>query len=112
MQLRQSDLAGHLARTLLPVYLVTGDEPLQVLEAADAVRQAARERGHDTREVLEVGKGFDWDQLAAEAGSLSLFGDRRLLELRLASARPGTDGSEGDRRTTAPARPRTSCCSC
>jgi DNA polymerase-3 subunit delta len=94
MQLRQSDLAGHLARTLLPVYLVTGDEPLQVLEAADALRQAARERGHGTREVLEVGKGFDWDQLAAEAGSLSLFGDRRLLELRLASARPGTDGSK------------------
>jgi DNA polymerase III subunit delta len=93
MQLRQSDLAGHLARTLLPVYLISGDEPLQVLEAADAVRHAARERGHGTREVLEVGKTFDWGQLAAEAGSLSLFGDRRLLELRLASSRPGTEGS-------------------
>lgn len=94
MQLRQADLAGHLARGLLPVYLVSGDEPLQALEAADAIRQAARERGHGTREILEVGKGFDWGQLAAEAGSLSLFGDRRLLELRLASARPGTDGSK------------------
>ena len=94
MQLRQSDLTGQLARTLLPVYLVTGDEPLQVLEAADAIRQAARTHGHGTREVLEVGKGFDWGQLAAEAASLSLFGDRRLLELRLASARPGAEGSK------------------
>lgn len=94
MQLRQPDLASHLARTLLPVYLVSGDEPLQVLEAADAVRQAARERGHGTREVLDADKGFDWARLAAEAGTLSLFGDRRLLELRLASARPGTEGSK------------------
>ena len=94
MQLRQTDLAAHLAKTLLPIYLVTGDEPLQALEAADAVRQSARARGHSTREVLEVDKGFDWGRLAAEAGSLSLFGDRRLLELRLTSPRPGTEGAK------------------
>ena len=94
MQLRQADLAAQLARQLLPVYLVAGDEPLQVLEAADAVRSAARERGHATREVIEADKGFDWGRLAAEASSLSLFGDRRLVELRLASARPGTEGAK------------------
>lgn len=94
MQLRQTELGAQLARTLLPIYLISGDEPLQTLEAADAVRAAARERGHSTREVLEVDKGFDWGRLGAEAGSLSLFGDRRLLELRLASARPGTEGAK------------------
>jgi DNA polymerase-3 subunit delta len=94
MQLRPTDLAAHLSKGLLPAYLVTGDEPLQVLEAADAVRGVARERGHTTREVLEAGKGFNWDRLAAEASSLSLFGDRRLIELRLESARPGAEGAK------------------
>jgi DNA polymerase-3 subunit delta len=94
VQLRDTDLTNHLRKELRPVYLVCGDEPMQTLEAADAVRQAARERGHTVREVLEVGKGFDWGRLAAEAGSLSLFGDRRLLELRLGSARPGTEGAK------------------
>ena len=42
MQLRQADLAGHLARGLLPVYLVSGDEPLQAAWAiADGPTQAA-----------------------------------------------------------------------
>ena len=87
MQVRPQELAGHLGKTLLPVYLVSGDEPLQTLEAADAIREAARARGHDTRELFDVGKGFDWGRLATEAGNLSLFGDRRILELRLASGR-------------------------
>jgi DNA polymerase-3 subunit delta len=94
MQLRPTDLAAHLRNDLLPIYLVSGDEPLQVLEAADALRGAARDRGHTTREVLEAGKGFDWGRLAAEASSLSLFGDRRLIELRLESPRPGTEGAK------------------
>jgi len=94
VQLRHNELASHLGRTLLPIYLVSGDEPLQTLEAADAVRRAARERGHTTRELLDVGKGFDWGRLDAEASSLSLFGDRRVLELRLASSRPGAEGGK------------------
>lgn len=94
MQIRPDDLAAHLAKTLRPIYLISGDEPLQVIEAADAVRAAGRAQGFSTREVLEVDKEFDWGRLAAEAGSLSLFGDRRLLELRLASPRPGTEGAK------------------
>jgi DNA polymerase-3 subunit delta len=93
MQLRLPDLAPHLARQLLPAYLVAGDEPLQTLEAADLIRQAARERGHTTRELLEADSKFDWNRLAAEAGNLSLFGDRRLIELRLPGGRPGAQGS-------------------
>ena len=94
MQLRPSDLASHLDRTLLPVYLISGDEPLQTLEVADAVRRAAREHGHSSRDLLEAGKGFDWGRLGAEASSRSLFGDRRVLELRLASGRPGVEGAK------------------
>jgi DNA polymerase III delta subunit len=100
VQVRPQELASHLGRTLLPVYLVSGDEPLQTLEAADAIREAARARGHGTRELFDVGKGFDWGRLAAEAGNLSLFGDRRIIELRLASSRPA---STGQTWTTAPA---------
>jgi DNA polymerase-3 subunit delta len=93
VQLRLPDLETHLAKTLLPIYLVSGDEPLQTLEAADAVRRAARTRGHDAREILEADGKFNWDRLAGEAGNLSLFGDRRLLELRMPGGRPGAQGS-------------------
>jgi DNA polymerase-3 subunit delta len=92
MRLRQQDLAGHLAGRLLPVYLLSGDEPLQLSEAADAVRQAARERGHTVREVLEVDKAFDWGRLGAEADALSLFAERRLIELRMPGGKPGAQG--------------------
>ncbi|MCU0971843.1 MAG: DNA polymerase III subunit delta [Gammaproteobacteria bacterium] len=92
MRLRQQELAGHLAGRLLPIYLLSGDEPLQLTEAADAVRQAARERGHTVREVLEVDKGFEWGRLGAEADALSLFAERRLIELRMPGGKPGTQG--------------------
>ena len=92
MRLRQHELAGHLAGRLLPIYLLSGDEPLQLSEAADAVRQAARERGHTVREMLEADKGFDWGRLGAEADALSLFAERRLIELRMPGGKPGTQG--------------------
>jgi DNA polymerase-3 subunit delta len=92
MRLRPQELAGHLGGRLLPLYLLSGDEPLQVSEAADAIRQAARERGHTVREVLEVDKGFDWGRLGAQADALSLFAERRLIELRMPGGKPGTAG--------------------
>ncbi len=94
MKLRFDQLGDQLQRQLAPVYLVTGDEPLQHKEAADAIRAAARRAGCQEREVLEVAKGFAWDQLAAEAGSRSLFAERRLLELRLSSNAIGQEGSK------------------
>lgn len=93
MQLRGDQLAAHLARELQPVYLVHGDEPLLVIEAADAVRAAARRRGYDEREVLAAVAGFNWDELHHAAGSMSLFGGRKLIDLRLPTGRPGRDGS-------------------
>ena len=93
MQVRPEQLAGHLQRGLKPVYLVSGDEPLQFNEAIDAVRTAARQQGFTERTVLDVEAGFDWSRLAEAGATLSLFADRRLLELRLPSGRPGAEGA-------------------
>ena len=92
MRLRPGELQQRLRRDLVPVYLISGDEPLQLGEAADAVRAAALAAGYTTREVLDVGPGFDWNRLTAEANSLSLFGDRKLIDLRLPGGSPGKDG--------------------
>lgn len=92
MQLGADQLGISLARGLASVYLVTGDEPLQHAEAADAIRTAARDAGHTAREVLEAGPDFDWSRLALAADSLSLFADRRLVDLRLPTGHPGRDG--------------------
>ncbi len=94
MQLRFDQLAPHLERGLAPIYLVSGDEPLQYMEALDLVRRAARERGFADRTVLEAEAGFDWGRLAHTGASLSLFADRRLIELRLPNARPGVEGGK------------------
>jgi DNA polymerase-3 subunit delta len=94
MQLRAEQLEGHLAKSLAPVYAVHGDEPLLALEAADAVRAAARKRGFTERQVLETGRGFDWSEFAHATQSLSLFAEKKLIELRLPSGKPGTGGAE------------------
>jgi DNA polymerase-3 subunit delta len=92
MQLRAEELDGHLARSLAALYVIHGDEPLQSLEAADAIRAAARARGHLEREVLVADRGFDWKQLAASGANLSLFSSKRLIELRIPGGKPGTEG--------------------
>lgn len=81
------------ADRLLPVYLLAGEE-LLVLEAADALRAQARKLGYAEREVLDVGNHFDWDDLARSAAGMSLFATRRLLDLRLPTGRPGTEGAK------------------
>jgi len=86
----QKALAGD---SLRPVYLLAGEE-LLVLEAADALRAQARRLGYAEREVLDVGNHFDWDDLARSAAGMSLFATRRLLDLRLPTGRPGTEGAK------------------
>ena len=82
MQLRGEQLVAHLERELQPIYAVYGDEPLLVIEAADAIRAAARAQGFAERVVLTAIAGFDWNELHHAAGSMSLFGARQLLDLR------------------------------
>ncbi len=93
MKLTSDSLGPHLERQLLPAYLISGDEPLLAGEAADAIRARARTAGFTEREVHFLERGSDWDDVRASAGNLSLFGSRRLLELRLPTARPGVAGN-------------------
>ncbi len=93
MQLRVERLEAQLSKSLASLYLIHGDEPLLALEAADAIRAAARKKGCDEREVLSVERGFDWSELAHAGASRSLFGGRKLIELRIPSGKPGTQGS-------------------
>ena len=94
MRLRPEQLTAHLRKTLAPLYLVFGEEILLASESADAIRAAARKRGHTERECLTVDSGFDWNALRQLAASPSLFAERRLLELRLGNAKPGDAGAK------------------
>ena len=93
MKLTTDSLVTHLAERLLPVYLVSGDEPLLVAEAADAVRERARAAGFTEREVHFLERAADWDAVRASAANLSLFAARRIVEIRLAGAKPGAAGN-------------------
>lgn len=98
MRTNGDGLATHLARAvrdhkLAPVYLVAGDESLLVLEAQDAIRTAARSQGFTEREVLQTDARFDWSRLAAAAQTQSLFSERRIVELRLPTGKPGVSGA-------------------
>lgn len=93
MKIPATQLSSSLEKSLLPCYLVTGDEPLLVLEALDAIRSAARQRGFGARELFVSGPGFDWGELSGRGASRSLFVDRRIVELRLPSGKPGRQGA-------------------
>lgn len=93
MKLSPAQLAKHLQGPLSPVYVVSGDEHLLCQEASDAIRQACRALGFSERQVLNVETGFDWGQLIEAGASLSLFADKRLIELRIPSGKPGDKGA-------------------
>ncbi|MEE8380042.1 MAG: DNA polymerase III subunit delta, partial [Gammaproteobacteria bacterium] len=92
MKLYPEKLNAHLKGDLLPIYFFSGDEPLQLGEAADAVRRAAREQGYTEREVMHAERGFDWNELLAASNAMSLFAEKRVIDLRLPTGKPGKDG--------------------
>jgi DNA polymerase-3 subunit delta len=94
MQLALAQLGAHLQKGLRSLYTLHGDEPLLMQEAADAIRTAAREQGYTERTVHTVqGAHFDWSEVLAAGGSLSLFADKQIVEVRIPSGKPGKDGS-------------------
>jgi DNA polymerase-3 subunit delta len=94
MQLASAQLGAHLQKGLKPLYTIHGDEPLLAQEAADAIRAAAREQGYTERSSYTVaGAHFDWSAVLAAGGSLSLFADKQIVEIRIPSGKPGKDGS-------------------
>ena len=94
MKIRPEQLQSHLSKQLLPVYVISGDEPLLAQESADAVRLAARNQGFGGREVFHGGGKFDWGQLHNEANALSLFAEKKIIEVRISNGKPGDKGSK------------------
>jgi DNA polymerase-3 subunit delta len=94
MQLAPAQLPTHLDKGLKSLYTLHGDEPLLVQEAADAIRASARAQGYTERTVHTVaGAHFDWSEVLAAGGSLSLFADKQIVEVRIPSGKPGKEGS-------------------
>ncbi len=94
MQIALNQLAAQLQKGLRPLYTLHGDEPLLQQEAADAIRAAARAQGYTERSSYTVaGAHFDWSAVLAAGGSLSLFADKQIVEIRIPSGKPGKDGS-------------------
>ncbi len=99
MQLRAEQLAAHLGKGLRPLYTIHGDEPLLAQEAGDAIRAAARAAGYSERQVFTVsGAHFDWSSVIGAAQEMSLFADRKLIEIRIPNGKPGKDGAEALQR--------------
>ena len=94
MNLAPSQLPEHLKRGMKSMYTLHGDEPLLVQEFADSLRTYARSQGYTERTVHTVqGAHFDWSEVLASGGSLSLFADKQIVEIRIPSGKPGKDGS-------------------
>jgi len=95
MQVRAEQLPDEIERKgLSPIYLISGDEPLQLNEASDFIRHKAREQGVEERVVLDVANGFDWNRLIEENANMSLFASTRLIELRMGANKPGREGGK------------------
>lgn len=94
MKIAPEKLKNHLVKELLPVYVISGDEPLLSQELADQVRLVARQNGFSSRDVFRCDNHFDWDQLHNENSALSLFSEKKIIELHLATSKPGDKGSK------------------
>jgi len=94
MAVNAEQLPALLSKSLAPLYLVAGAEPLLVQESRDRIIKAAQQQGFAERTVHEISKNFDWDLLGEDAATLSLFSSRKILDLRLPTGRPGRDGSQ------------------
>lgn len=105
MQLRLDALDAHLAKGLAGLYVVFGDEHLLAQEACDRIRASARAAGFTERHVFTVERSFDWSSLLGATQSMSLFGDRQLIELRIPSGKPGKEGADALKALAASGNP-------
>ena len=98
MKIKPDQLKSYLQKSLQtkqlsPIFIISGDEPLLSQEAADAVRSTARQLEFTERETFDIDARFDWNLVFNETNSLSLFSDKKILELRITSGKPGDKGS-------------------
>ncbi|GLR62606.1 DNA polymerase III subunit delta [Marinospirillum insulare] len=94
MKIAVNKLSSSLNKQLPKIIWLTGDEPLQMQEAADLIRSKVKQQGITEREVYDVGAQFAWHSLLEATASLSLFGDSKLIEVRLGASKPGKPGGE------------------
>ena len=94
MKLNFNQLDTHLAGPLAALYFISGDEPFQVDQATRRIRETAQQQGYTDRQIHHVDKSFDWGLLGQSADSFSLFAERKLIELRIPSGKPGDAGSK------------------
>jgi len=92
LKINANQLSNHLQKKLAPCYLVTGDEHLLVDETLDAIRSTAREQGFTSRDLHVATAGFDWAALRNSSANLSLFAEKKIVELRLPTGKPGRVG--------------------
>lgn len=94
MRIKLEQLPQLLQKQTAPLYTLFGSEPLLILEAADLIRTHARQQGYTERELFTVDQHFDWAELLNAGNNLSLFGDRRIMDLRLPTGKPGREGGK------------------
>lgn len=94
MQITSEELQRHLASGLKPLYVVHGDALLLAVEAADSIRAAGRAAGYSERETFIAEQHFKWSELRNSAQSLSLFAERKIVDLRIPSGKPGAEGGQ------------------
>ena len=93
MRLRPEQLKTHLERSgKMPVYFVSGDEPLQKLESIDLIRNHYQKQGYEERFIFEVNKSFDWNHINESSSIFSLFSNNKIIELRMVAPKPGRQG--------------------
>ena len=89
-----NQLANILVKKQSSFFMIIGDEPLQAGEAADLIRQKAKQQGFDEREVFHVEHGFDWNQIKLSVASMSIFSDKKIIDIRIPSGKPGKEGAK------------------
>jgi DNA polymerase-3 subunit delta len=94
MSVKADQLPAQLSRSLEPVYLVAGAEALLVQECRDMIIEAARKQGFVERDVYQVEGKFDWDKIAADSAAPSLFSAQKIVDIRLPTGKPGTEGAK------------------
>ena len=94
MRLNVDQLPQHLKKGLAPLYLISGEEPLLSMESGDQIRQVARQAGYTERDVYHVEASFDWSEVAISSNSMSLFAEKKIIEIRMPNGKAGTVGGK------------------
>ncbi|MBS0423541.1 MAG: DNA polymerase III subunit delta [Proteobacteria bacterium] len=94
MRIKLEQLPQQLQKQTVPLYTLSGNEPLLILEAADSIRTHARQQGYSERELFTVDQHFDWAELLNAGHNLSLFGERKIMDIRIPTGKPGREGGK------------------